>query len=232
MNRSFALFFTLFTFSASPWAQDNVALVTQEKNLGIITLIRYSPNGRHIASVSDKENTVKVWDVQTGKLIGTLKGHSGHINDIAFHPAGDFIYSVSKDKKLYTWELNNWAAQDSIVHDRPIKKVVSLDSDVLFICDSQNKCFLLKDGELSSVLHAGKKQITSLSGSNSLAAVASGKTVHVYQDGRVVSEKTIIHDHEISHLIIENSLLAFADVKGQVVVYDLKGRSVAHSCPR
>jgi WD40 repeat protein len=225
MKRSFALFFTLFTFSAAPWAQDNVDLVTQEKNLGIITLIRYSPNGRHIASVSDKENTVKVWDVQTGKLIGTLKGHSGHINDIAFHPSGDFIYSVSKDKKLYTWELNNWAAQDSIVHDRPIKKVVSLDSDVLFICDSQNKCFLLKGGELSSVLHAGKKQITSLSGSNSLVAVASGKTVHVYQDGRVLSEKTILHGHEISHVIIEAGLLAVADVKGQVVVYNLEGRS-------
>ena len=33
------------------------------------------PDGRRVVSAS-KDNTLKVWDVATGKCVATLKGHS------------------------------------------------------------------------------------------------------------------------------------------------------------
>ena len=36
------------------------------------------PDGRHVVSASS-DNTLKVWDVATGKCVATLKGHSGSV---------------------------------------------------------------------------------------------------------------------------------------------------------
>jgi len=36
------------------------------------------PDGRCIVSASD-DNTLKVWDVATGKCVATLEGHSGSV---------------------------------------------------------------------------------------------------------------------------------------------------------
>ena len=236
MKRQFAIVCVMSLFLPKFLSQKSVALITQEKNLGIITLIDYSPNGRYIASVSDKDNTIKVWDVQTSKLIGTLKGHNARINDLSFHPSGDFIASVAKDKKLYVWDLSVWKVKDSLDHDRPIKKVAYLNSDVLMLCDAQNNCFMLGGEGKTPVSRQGKKHIASLSGGNSMAAVASGKEVHIYQAGRINSEKSIPHSHEISHAIIDKNKIAIADVKGQVTVYNLEDGSemvkiTAHTKP-
>ena len=36
------------------------------------------PDGRRVVSGSG-DNTLKVWDVETGKCLATLKGHSGPV---------------------------------------------------------------------------------------------------------------------------------------------------------
>ena len=62
---------TAFTFG---YSQD-IEVITQEKIQGVITIIAYSPDGSLIASGSAKETSVKVWDVNSGKIIGKLEGH-------------------------------------------------------------------------------------------------------------------------------------------------------------
>ena len=36
------------------------------------------PDGRRVVSGS-KDNTLKVWDIETGKCVATLKGHSSNV---------------------------------------------------------------------------------------------------------------------------------------------------------
>ena len=36
------------------------------------------PDGRRVVSGSE-DNTLKVWDVATGKCVATLEGHSDHV---------------------------------------------------------------------------------------------------------------------------------------------------------
>ena len=45
----------------------------------------FSPDGRRLAT-GGEENTVKIWDVQTGKELQTLRGHSGDVYTVAFSP--------------------------------------------------------------------------------------------------------------------------------------------------
>ena len=39
--------------------------------------VAFSPDGKRLASASDRTETVKVWDAATGQEILTLKGHTG-----------------------------------------------------------------------------------------------------------------------------------------------------------
>ncbi|MCC7454029.1 MAG: hypothetical protein IT222_07680, partial [Crocinitomix sp.] len=44
-----------------------IDIVTQERIQGTITILSYSPDGKLIASGSERENSIKIWDVVSGK---------------------------------------------------------------------------------------------------------------------------------------------------------------------
>jgi WD40 repeat protein len=46
------------------------------------------------------DNTLKVWDAQTGQETLTLKGHSSWVNSVSFSPDGKRIVSGSSDNTL------------------------------------------------------------------------------------------------------------------------------------
>ena len=52
---------------------------------------------KRIVCVSE-DNTVKVWDAQSGQVALTPKGHTGYVLSVAFSPDGKRIVSGSEDK--------------------------------------------------------------------------------------------------------------------------------------
>ncbi|MCB0167217.1 MAG: WD40 repeat domain-containing protein, partial [Anaerolineae bacterium] len=62
------------------------------------------PDGRWIVSAS-LDHTMKVWNVESGRAIRTLEGHTGSVNGCAVSPNGRWIVSVSYDTTLKVWEL-------------------------------------------------------------------------------------------------------------------------------
>jgi WD40 repeat protein len=70
---------------------------------GAVTAVAFSPDGRLLASAS-ADRTVKLWDLISGKEVGTLKGHMARVNGVAFSPDGRRLASASDDKTVKIWE--------------------------------------------------------------------------------------------------------------------------------
>lgn len=64
----------------------------------------FSPDGSRMASGSDDE-TVRVWDVQTGQCQHKLEGHSAGISSVVFSPNGSRVASGSYDKTIRVWDV-------------------------------------------------------------------------------------------------------------------------------
>ena len=62
----------------------------------------FSSDGKQIASAS-YDNTVKIWDVKTGKLVDTMTGHSAGVASVAFSPDNRLIASASYDSTIRIW---------------------------------------------------------------------------------------------------------------------------------
>ncbi|MBL1179279.1 WD40 repeat domain-containing protein, partial [Pantanalinema sp. GBBB05] len=52
-------------------------------------------------------NTVKLWDVGSGRLIRTLTGHSSYVNSVEFSPDSKTLASSSGDKTVKLWEVDS-----------------------------------------------------------------------------------------------------------------------------
>jgi WD40 repeat protein/predicted Ser/Thr protein kinase len=68
-----------------------------------VTCVSYSPDGRHVASGS-QDQTVRVWDVATGREVLQFPSHSGGNISLAYSPDGRLIVSASPDKMVRCWE--------------------------------------------------------------------------------------------------------------------------------
>ena len=67
-----------------------------------ISSAAYSPDGKTIATASWDE-TVRLWDVRTGKNTKTLKGHTYGISSVVYSPDGKTIATASSDKTIRLW---------------------------------------------------------------------------------------------------------------------------------
>jgi WD40 repeat protein len=57
------------------------------------------------------DNTLKVWDLTTGKEQFTLKGHTSLVNAVAVTADGKRAISGSYDKTLKVWDLTTGKEQ-------------------------------------------------------------------------------------------------------------------------
>jgi WD40 repeat protein len=70
------------------------AHLTLKGHTGFVTSVCFSPDGRRLASAS-QDQTIKVWDAQTGQEQLTLKGHTNVATSVCFSPDGRRLASAS-----------------------------------------------------------------------------------------------------------------------------------------
>ncbi len=70
-----------------------------------VLTVAFSPDGKILASGSD-DNTIKLWEVNTGQLICTLVGHSWSVVAVTFSTDGEMLISGSRDKTVKLWSVS------------------------------------------------------------------------------------------------------------------------------
>ena len=68
--------------------------------------VSFSPDRKYIASGS-ADDTVKLWEVDSGKEIRTFTGHTDDVRSVSFSPDGKYIASGSYDKTVKLWEVDS-----------------------------------------------------------------------------------------------------------------------------
>ncbi|KAF2075129.1 hypothetical protein CYY_003564 [Polysphondylium violaceum] len=81
---------------------------TLSKHEGYITCTEFYKNTHMLAGSMDK--SISVWRVSDWECLKVMTGPKGAINAISIHPTGKAALSVSKDKRLFLWNLNTGKA--------------------------------------------------------------------------------------------------------------------------
>lgn len=58
-------------------------------------------------NISSSDNTIKLWDVESGVCLRTFDGHKNWIISVSFSPDGQLIGSGSRDKTAKVWDVNS-----------------------------------------------------------------------------------------------------------------------------
>lgn len=84
-----------------------VVSVRGHPGAGLVSGLAFSPDGKTLAS-SSVDQTVRLWDVATGKLKHTLKGgHTNALYCVAYSPDGKTLASAGADQTIKVWDLTN-----------------------------------------------------------------------------------------------------------------------------
>jgi WD40 repeat protein/tetratricopeptide (TPR) repeat protein len=83
-----------------------LAVNTLKGHQSTVNSVGFSPDGKRLASGSG-DKTIKIWDVTTGKVLNTLKGHDWRsvIISVGFSPDGKKLASGSYDKTIKIWDV-------------------------------------------------------------------------------------------------------------------------------
>jgi WD40 repeat protein len=82
---------------------------TLEGHSGSVHGVAVTPNGRGAVSASS-DNTLKVWDLETGCALPTLEGHSDSVGSVVVTADGKRAVSASRDKPLKVWDVGTGRA--------------------------------------------------------------------------------------------------------------------------
>ncbi|MYB94968.1 hypothetical protein F4054_13445 [Candidatus Poribacteria bacterium] len=84
--------------------------IFKERHAWRVKVLVFSPDGKHLVSGS-RDNSIRLWDAQTGTAFAILSGHVGEVNTLAFSADGLTLISGSIDGTILLWDWEQIAQQ-------------------------------------------------------------------------------------------------------------------------
>jgi WD40 repeat protein len=159
-------------------------------------------DGKRAVSASG-DHTLKIWDLDTGRVLRTLEGHSASVFSVGVTPNGKRAVSASRDHTLKIWDLDTGrvlrtleghsATVSGVAVTPDSKRAVSasgdhtlkiwgLDTDLIvtFHCDAPVSCCAFIDEQrIIAGDRGGRVYILSLEESRTCGATMKPKARHL-----------------------------------------------------
>lgn len=157
--------------------------------------VAFDPRGGLLASGS-YDQTVKLWDLASNRLVRSLDGHRGAVNSVAFDRQGGILASASDDNTVRLWDVTSGRLLRSLEgHSRAVTSVAFDPQGGTFASGSQDRTVKLWDvasGRLLRSLGGRQGAINSVTfdpQGRTLASASHDGLVQVWDaiNGRLVS---------------------------------------------
>jgi WD40 repeat protein len=147
-----------------------------------VIAVALSPDGTHLAS-GGLDDTIRVWNAQTGELLQVLTGHRKAINSLAYSPDGQWLISSSDDHTMRLWGARTGTFQREFTgHTRDVNAIAIHGDGTLLVSGSEDRSvriWNLHTGEVLRVLSGlGMGMVRSVAISADAQRVASGGFDH------------------------------------------------------
>ena len=131
----------------------------------------YSPDGRRIVS-GGMDQTVRVWDADTGEPLFCCRGHQKEVSSVAFSPDGQRILSGSADRTIRVWDALAGTEIRQLRDDEPRVTSVKFSPDGKHIASASDKAV-----RTWNVENSVEELCLNLTGINSVAYSPDGQSI-------------------------------------------------------
>ena len=177
-----------------------------------------SLDGKTMVSGSD-DNTIKIWDMQSGECLNTLEGHSRSISSLAISIDGKTVVSGSYDKTIKIWDMQSGESLHTLTgHSYDIGSLaISPDGKTIVSGGSWDNTIKIWDMQNGECLDTFPSILDTLEGHghsrrvNSVAISPDGKTIVSGGGGTV---KVINSDRKTIVNRSDDSTIKLWDIRG------------------
>ncbi|KAJ3125661.1 hypothetical protein HK098_008321 [Nowakowskiella sp. JEL0407] len=96
-------------------------------HIGVNAVAISNDNLRLVSASAD--NTLKIWDTNTGKLVKTLQGHTSRVIAVGISNDGCSIVSVGDDKTVKIWDASSGSVVRTLTGEIGVLSAVALNLD-------------------------------------------------------------------------------------------------------
>ncbi|MEH1967410.1 serine/threonine-protein kinase [Nostoc sp.] len=175
-----------FKLPTPPWR----CLHTLSGDSGVLTrvnTIAISPDGYTLASSGDDKN-IKLWDLNTKKVLASLSGHSQAVKSVTFSPDGKILATASDDKTIKLWQVETLEEICTLLgHSHTVKSVAFSPDGQILASGSWDKTIKLWDvntGREICTITGHQLQVNSVAFSPQgqlLASASYDRTIRLWQ---------------------------------------------------
>lgn len=195
-------------------------------------VVKFDPTNSNRAVSAGSDNSIRLWNLESGQLLRTIEAHDDTITDLAYGPAGRTVFSSSADRSVVQWNLSNGSRLLTLEGHGSL--VTSLDTNQTGLrvlsssFDGTVRLWDIDRGEeiRRFVGHSGSQSVVGVYGPNELTVVSGSYADNAVRLWDRVTGLTIQeyrgHQGRISDVAIsaDGSTILSASWDGRVILWD------------